>query len=85
MKTITPFESQKEEFDKNGFSKEYKELKKIKKQAQFEYAVSLGETPEALSTFFNECFKGTFGEKACTNAKVLAVKLKDPNQAYKAS
>lgn len=83
VKTITPFESQKEEFDKNGFSKEYKELKKIKKQAQFEYAVSLGETPEALSTFFNECFKGTFGEKACTNAKVLAVKLKDQTKLIK--
>lgn len=82
-KTITPFVGKKALFDKAGFGKEYKELLAIQNQAQFEYAVSLGETNDALETFFAECFKGTFGEKACTNAKVLAVKLKDQTKLIK--
>jgi hypothetical protein len=81
--TITPFEGMKSKFEKAGFGKDFKELGAIKKQAQFEYAVSLGQTPKALETFFEECFKGTFGEKACTNAKVLAVKLKDQTKLVK--
>lgn len=80
---IAPFEKNDKLFEKAGFGKEFKELKAIKKQSQFEYAVGLGETTKALDTFFEECFKGTFGEKACTNAKVLAVKLKDQTKLVK--
>lgn len=57
--------------------KELSEQKKIQNQARFEYAVSLGEKPEALEIFFGFCMNKTFEEKACTNAKVLSNKLAD--------
>lgn len=57
--------------------KEDKALEEISNQALFEKAVSLKESREALEIFTNFCLNGTYSEKSCVNAKVLAVKFKD--------
>ena len=57
--------------------KEDKALEEISNQALFEKAVSLKESKEALDIFTSFCLAGTYSEKACVNAKVLAVKFKD--------
>ena len=61
----------------SGIQRELDEMLKIKQQARFEYAASLGEQKEALDIFKQFCLNGEFKDKACTNAKVLAVKMKD--------
>jgi len=50
---------------------------KIEKQARFEYAISLGDTKEALDIFYEFCFKGIFEKKACSNSLVISRKLDD--------
>jgi hypothetical protein len=57
--------------------KELAQMDMVSKQAKFEWAASKGETKEALEVFYNYCMNNIFAEKACTNAKVLSVKLKD--------
>ncbi|MGB0453845.1 MAG: tetratricopeptide repeat protein [Bacteriovoracaceae bacterium] len=76
---IAPFLERQADFEKAGFKKDFSELKKIQTQAKFESAVNLGQTEKALETFMGYCKDGTFGQKACDNAKVLAVQLS--NQA----
>ena len=61
----------------SAIQKEFDEIVKIKKQAQFEYATSLGTDAKALDIFKDFCFKAEFKDKSCTNAKVLAVKMSD--------
>lgn len=61
------------------------ELLKIAQSAQFEWAVSQGETQAALDQFKKFCVErpseqskeSSFAEKSCENAKILSVKLKD--------
>jgi hypothetical protein len=53
------------------------DVKKIEESAEFEWATSLGNTPEALAIFARDCEEGRFAEKSCSNAQVLAVKLGD--------
>lgn len=53
------------------------EMKRAGVEASFEHAATLGETPAALAEFKRFCMNGEFAEKSCTNAKVLAIKLKD--------
>lgn len=55
---------------------ELAEMSRAESEARFEAATAMGENPEALSQFLSFCEAGEFKEKACTNAKVLAVKLK---------
>ena len=61
----------------SAIQKEFNEIVKVKKQAQFEYATSLGNDTKALDIFKDFCFKGEFQDKSCTNAKVLAVRMSD--------
>ncbi len=58
-------------------SKELTSLSQVAKQAKFERAASLGESSEALETFYSFCMNGEFSQKSCLNAKVLSVKLSD--------
>jgi hypothetical protein len=55
---------------------EMSSMEKIEQEARFENAISLGESPEALNTFMNYCKQEIFKDKACANARVLAIKLK---------
>lgn len=57
--------------------KEFKEMTKISKQAQFQVAFSAKESPESLETFRNYCLRDQFKDKSCENAKILAIKLKN--------
>lgn len=57
--------------------KEYKEMATIFDQAKFEEAIAMKETPEALRVFMDYCLNDKYSEKSCSNAKVLAFKLKD--------
>ena len=68
---------QKVSWQESGIQRELDEILKIKQQARFEYAASLGTQREALDIFREFCLKGEFKEKACTNAKVLAVNMKE--------
>lgn len=63
--------------DQSTFTSEVKSMELIKEQAQFAKAVSLGQSLEALTMFYDFCLSGLFEEKSCSNAKVLSVKLKD--------
>ena len=56
---------------------EIKTLRKIRDQADFQWAVSQGDTPEALTKFFSFCNKGEHLPQSCANAKKVAVRLKD--------
>lgn len=56
---------------------EIADVKKVQTKAEFEYAASLGNSPEALKTFAENCFAGKFLPQSCANAQVLAVKLGD--------
>lgn len=58
-------------------SKDLLEMKSIHTQASFELNASLGETQQALDGFYRYCFDKVYEEKSCSNAKILAVKLKD--------
>jgi hypothetical protein len=53
------------------------DIKKVETKARFEYATSLGTSPEALQVFSQNCFEGLFLPQSCANAQVLAVKLGD--------
>jgi hypothetical protein len=59
------------------YKKDIAAMALVKQQARFERAASLGESKEALEVFYEYCFNGIYAKKACTNAKVLAVKLQD--------
>jgi tetratricopeptide (TPR) repeat protein len=63
--------------EKSAYKNDVAEMQRVGKEAQFEYAASLGETPAALTEFNRFCQSGEFAEKSCANAKVLAIKLKD--------
>ena len=63
--------------------KESKSIEQIMVQSQFEKAVLLKETPEALESFTAICLSGQYTEKSCPNAKVLAVKFKDQDKLVK--
>jgi hypothetical protein len=52
-----------------------KEMAEASDQAEFEGAVALQSTPEALSKFRAFCEKGRFLPKSCDNAKTLAIQL----------
>lgn len=52
-----------------------KEMGEVSEQAEFERAVSLGETPDALTKFRSFCEANRFTPKSCENAKTLAVRL----------
>lgn len=56
---------------------ELRDMSKISQETKFQKAASLGETPQALAVFREYCEQGVFKEKSCSNAKILAVKLKD--------
>lgn len=58
-------------------AKELEDMRGIRERAAFERAAALGETPEALAAFRGFCRRGAFAEKACGNARVLAVALGD--------
>lgn len=58
-------------------SKEIFQMQQIASQATFEKAVLLGKNKEALNIFYQFCFEKRFEAKACENAKVLSVELKD--------
>ena len=77
IKKVDTWLEQKGEWEESGLQKEFETLVKIKKQAQFELGAQLGTQQEALEIFSHFCLNGEFKEKSCTNAKVLAVKLKD--------
>lgn len=61
----------------SSYKDDLKEMKRAGLEASFEHAATLGETPAALAEFNRFCQNGEFAEKSCTNAKVLAIKLKD--------
>ena len=52
-------------------------LRTFSEQAEFEQAAGQGQTPAALAVFKKYCLVDKFKPKACDNARVLAVKLKD--------
>jgi len=52
-------------------------VKTVAVSARFEYATSLGNTPEALTIFNEDCMNNVLLPKSCANAQVLAVKLGD--------
>ena len=60
-----------------ALAKEVDEMKHASLQSDFEHAVALGQTTEALAKFKQFCLGGQFTPKSCENAKVLAVKLKE--------
>jgi hypothetical protein len=64
-------------FQTNELTKENEQMRLVRNQARFEKAFSLGDSKEALGEFMYFCNANLFAEKACPNAKVLAVKLKD--------
>lgn len=51
-------------------------IEKIRQEALFEGANQKGESTDALTQFVTFCVSGQFADKACPNARVLAVKLK---------
>lgn len=65
------------EFNNKKLSKENEAMKTVRTQARFQDAFSLGENEKALEEFMYFCKAGIYADKACLNAKVLAVKLKD--------
>ena len=58
-------------------STELKDMKKVEVSAEFEWAISLGQKPEALEVFKRDCFLNVLTPQSCSNAQVLAVKLAD--------
>jgi hypothetical protein len=56
---------------------ELADIQKIESSARFEWAVGLGQKPEALAVFKDYCDRDRQLPQSCTNAQVLAVKLKD--------
>ncbi len=62
------------------YKNDIKEMGLIRSQAEFESTAALGENKDALQKFYDLCFAGTFAEKSCANAKVLAIKLKDQSK-----
>ena len=60
-----------------GMNKELTEIRKIREQAEFEKAVAMGESEDALKIFFKYCEGKKLIPQSCQNAKQLAVKLKD--------
>lgn len=56
---------------------ELKDMTRISHETKFQKAAAMGETPQALAVFREYCVQGIFKEKSCSNAKILAVKLKD--------
>jgi hypothetical protein len=65
------------EFNNKKLAKENETMKTVRTQARFQDAFSLGENTKALDEFMYFCNAGIYADKACLNAKVLAVKLKD--------
>lgn len=63
--------------------KDIKEMALIRKQASFEAVTSLGKTKEALDKFYSFCFNKVYEKKSCSNAKILAVNLKDQEKLVK--
>lgn len=61
----------------SAYKADVQEMSRVGREASFEYAASLGETPAALAEFNRFCQSGEFAEKSCPNARVLAIKLKD--------
>lgn len=62
---------------KKELIKDIADMKLVRKQADFQNVVALGESEAAKNKFFDYCFKNIYPKKSCSNAKVLAVKLKD--------
>lgn len=56
---------------------ELNDIKKVETSAQFEWATSLGNSPEALAIFSKDCMDGVLVPQSCSNTQVLAVKLGD--------
>lgn len=61
----------------NKPTKELIDIRKVREQANFEFAAASGTTPNALGIFYQYCNSGEFLPKSCENAKKLAVALKD--------
>ena len=66
-----------------SLKKELTEMEKIYNQAEFAWAVSRKDSPEALAVFEKNCFSGKFEKKSCDNAKVLAIKLRRQKKLVK--
>lgn len=58
-------------------STEYKAIVEVKESSEFEWATSLGDTPEALAIFRRYCDKGQFMPQSCANTKSVAARVKD--------
>lgn len=65
------------ELNTKELKKENAQMSTVRTQARFEKAFSLGENITALDEFMYFCKAGIYADKACPNAKILAVKLKD--------
>lgn len=83
QKNYTAIQNEVDSFTKNhdstsnAFKKEIEELKLISKKSEFEAAVSMGNTKEALNLFKSNCEKGVFLPQSCENAKSISVKVGD--------
>lgn len=82
-KRVTAWQMATKETTNKDVLKEQGSMNKILVEAKFEEARKMGETPEALERFFSFCFSDIFPKKSCSNAKVLAVKLKDQDKVVR--
>ncbi|MBT7608435.1 MAG: hypothetical protein HN576_01685 [Bacteriovoracaceae bacterium] len=57
--------------------KEFKEMKAISSQANFQTAFTNKESISSLDVFRDYCLKDQYKEKSCENAKILAIKFKN--------
>ena len=57
--------------------KDLEEMRKIRRQAEFEKAVAGGESQDSLKIFFKYCGEKKLLPQSCQNAKKLAVALKE--------
>ncbi len=58
-----------------ALAKDLAEMREISQQADFEQAVALGESDEALKRFGTFCEEKRFLPRSCENAKTLAIKM----------
>jgi len=56
------------------FQSELSDMKKIETSSEFEWATSMGNSPEALAIFNKDCQAGILLPQSCSNAQVVAVK-----------
>jgi len=57
-------------------AKDLGEMKQIEEEAQFQLAVSQGNSPDALKVFLTNCKSNKFVPQSCDNAKTMAIHLK---------